>query len=231
MTISEILFEEFCRKREIKLEKILTGDERTPDYKIFVDGNEIIVEIKQIDMNPDEKQEYGKFKKGGIAAGSNNIGKRVGKKISDANQQLSKLTKGKLPSICIIYDNTPLGFHTDLNNIRFGMYGLATAIIAKSTDRSFKSYIMGWKFGTKRKMTKHTNTNTSAVAAMFRENENPEHPPYLIIYHNVFAKTKLKTEILAAIGVRQFTLSEAVEGKYQEWIEINDLRHKTREFT
>ncbi len=222
MIISEILFESFCNKRQIKYEKITTSEHRTPDYKVILSGIEVIVEIKQIDMNPDEKREYDKFRKGGIAAGSNTIGKRVGKKISDANQQLSKLAKGRLPTICIIYDNTPLGYHTDLNNIRFGMYGLATAIIAKPSDRRVRPYIKEWKFGTKRKMTRATNTSTSAVAAMFREIENPEHPPYLIVYHNVYAKVPLNPEIIAKIGLRQFTLPEEIEGKYQEWVEINN---------
>jgi len=39
-----------------------------PDYKIFVAGYEMIVEIKQIDMNPEKRQEYDKFRKGRIAA-------------------------------------------------------------------------------------------------------------------------------------------------------------------
>jgi hypothetical protein len=220
-TYSEMLFEEFCSKRKIKFNKISPEEKRTPDYRVFIFGNEIIAEIKQIDMNPEEKQEYDKLKKGGIAVGSNTIGKRVGKKITDANQQLAKLTSGRLPSICIIYDNTPLGYHTDPDNIRFGMYGLPTAIIAKSTDRSFRSSIIDWIFGKNRRMTRNTNTSTSVVAAMFREIDDSEHPPYLVAYHNVYAKIELKSEILAKIGVRQFTLSEDTEGKYQEWIEIS----------
>ena len=220
-TYSEMLFEEFCSKRKIKFDKISTGENRTPDYRVFIYGNEIIAEIKQIDMNPEERQEYDKFKKGGMAVGSNTIGKRVGKKITDANQQLSKLTSGRHPAICIIYDNTPLGYHTDPDNIRFGMFGLPTAIIAKSTDRSFKSSLIDWIFGKNRKMTRNTNTSTSVVAAMFREIDDSEYPPYLIAYHNVYAKIELKSEILAKIGVRQFTLSEDTEGKYQEWIELS----------
>ncbi len=221
-TISEILFEDFCNRCQIQIERISTSEIRTPDYKICLPGEKIIVEIKQIDMNRDEKREYEKLCKGDIAKGSNTIGKRVGKKISDANQQLAILTSGKLPSICIIYDNTPLGYHTDPNNIRFGMYGLATAIIAKPSDRRIKPYIKEWKFGPKRKMTRTTNTSTSAVAAMFREIDNPEHPPYLVLYHNVFAKVRMKPEPIAKIGVRQFTLDDDVEGKYQEWVEINN---------
>ena len=182
---------------------------------ICIIGNEIIAEIKQIDMNPEEKQEYDKFKEGGLAAGSNTIGKRVGKKITDANQQLSKLTRGKLPSICIMYDNTPLGYHTDPNNIRFGMYGLPAAIIAKSTDRSFKSSILDWKFGKNRKMTRNANTNTSVVAAMFREIDDPEHPPYLVAYHNVYAKIELKSEIqeLDNYPIKKPIKSDKKEGK------------------
>jgi hypothetical protein len=221
-TISEMLFQEFCDKRKIIFEKISTGEDRTPDYSVFICGNEIIVEVKQIDMNPKEQQEYKKFREGEMAAGRNTIGKRVGKKITDANQQLSKLTMGKLPSLCIIYDNTHLGYHTDPNNIRFGMYGLPTAIISKSMDSRFKSSIIDWRFGKNRKMTREANTNTSVVAAMFREIDNPEHPPYLVAYHNVYAKIKLKSEILKRIGVRQFTLNEDAVGNYQEWHEILD---------
>lgn len=193
---------------------------RTPDYRIHLAGVEIIIELKQIDMNQEEKREYQKFCKGGIAQGSNTIGKRVGKKITDANQQLTRLTCGTIPSMCIVYDNTPLGYHTDPNNIRFGMYGLATAKIVMPSDRRLSPYIKEWKFGPNRRMTLDTNTSTSVVAAMFREIDNPEHLPYLVVYHNVFANIPLNPTILKELGARQFTLGNNIEGEYQEWIAI-----------
>ena len=68
---------------------------------------------------------------------------------------------------------------------------------------------------------RNANTNTSVVAAIFREIDDPEYPPYLVAYHNVYAKIELNSEILAKIGVRQFTLNEDTEGKYQECVEIS----------
>jgi hypothetical protein len=45
--------------------------------------------------------------------------------------------------------------------------------------------------------------------------------PYLLIYHNIFATSPLPPEWLRLYGIRQFTLAEAVPGKYQDWVEVS----------
>jgi len=49
-TTSEILFEDFCKRRNILCNKIPESISATPDYRINYKGNELIVEIKEIDL-------------------------------------------------------------------------------------------------------------------------------------------------------------------------------------
>lgn len=50
-TKSENIFEEFCKENNLQWEKILERDDPTPDYKVLLDAETIIVEVKQIDQD------------------------------------------------------------------------------------------------------------------------------------------------------------------------------------
>jgi len=48
-TLSEQLFEQYCRENGIRIEKIRRDKNRTPDYDIYPSGKRVVVEVKQID--------------------------------------------------------------------------------------------------------------------------------------------------------------------------------------
>ena len=104
MTLSETLFEKFCSDSEIKCVFIQTGETKTPDYELTIDGQQIIVEIKETNRNKDE-QEYDRLiKEQGFAVGTNTPGDRVREKIRKASPQIKKLTTGIKPSILVLFD-------------------------------------------------------------------------------------------------------------------------------
>ena len=45
MTESEELFEEFCTGLGIRFERVKTGDEQTPDYRMWPSGVEVVCEV------------------------------------------------------------------------------------------------------------------------------------------------------------------------------------------
>ncbi len=219
-TQSEILFEKFCTAVGIEFKEVPTKEEKTPDYSIFPNGNEVVVEVKQIDPNPTERKEEEKLRRGGIAIGRRIPGDRVRKKISEANPQISARAKGKLPSLLVLYSNVYLAYHTDPYHIRVGMYGIDTFILTVPKDFQQSPHIIDRRFGSKRRMTPKHNTSISAVGVIYLDPPGSLESPRLAVYHNVFAEIPLPTEYLRPFGVKQFTLPEVMSGKYQEWVEV-----------
>ena len=66
-TISEKLFEQYCRDLSIPCESIETEEGvRTPDYQQTLAGHQVIVEVKQIDPNDEEVRLMKQFEERGI---------------------------------------------------------------------------------------------------------------------------------------------------------------------
>lgn len=51
MTLSEQKFEEFCKTNGIPLERVAPEERETPDYDVWIDGQRIVVEVKQLDRS------------------------------------------------------------------------------------------------------------------------------------------------------------------------------------
>jgi len=55
-TISELLIEKFCEMKGIIYKRIAPDGKKIPDYDFFIDNRKIVVEIKQMDPNPEESK-------------------------------------------------------------------------------------------------------------------------------------------------------------------------------
>jgi hypothetical protein len=55
-TISEREFEAFCTTRSIPFERIQETSKRTPDYELVLGSDRVVVEIKEADRNPEERE-------------------------------------------------------------------------------------------------------------------------------------------------------------------------------
>lgn len=220
-TESEILFEAFCNQNGIRVVPIPTKSkegEETPDYDVYIYGQKVVVEIKQIDPNREEIIQQGLLDSQGFATYDvGTPGARVRSKITAGASQIRVRAKGKHPSMLVLYNNVLLTDHANPYCIRVAMYGLETHVLGVPKEMDKSPYLIDKKFGPKRKMTKSENTSISAVTLLV---DAAKGVPKLFIYHNIHAEIPLTPEMFRPYGVRQFTLEEKVAGRFQDWKEI-----------
>jgi hypothetical protein len=56
MTLGERALVDFCETNRVPIKRILEGDKKEPDYEMSVGKQQIFVEVKDLDLNPEEKQ-------------------------------------------------------------------------------------------------------------------------------------------------------------------------------
>lgn len=210
-TQSEQLLEEYCVNSGLAFKRIPEGPGRTPDYELTIEGQRIIVEVKEIIPNKEEKESY--------KATKNTPGDRVRKKTRDSNAQVKARTEGIYPSILVLFDPHWEGIG-DLSdyNIRVAMYGLEQMHLAVPRYRSVSPYPTGWSYGPKRKMTENDNTSISAVGVLFTP--GPDNIA-LDVFHNKYAAVPLDRVLLAKHGIRQFELEDGVRATIADWKEVD----------
>lgn len=209
-TQSEVWFEEFCTTVRIGFERVEEEEQKTPDYRLYIDSQVIIAEIKEFARNKEECESDRLLEERGYGSVmSNTPGDRVRKKISDSSSQIKARTQGKHPSILILcdikYGCGQVSGHTDPYNIRVGMYGLEQIHISVPQDLNISPYATGMSYGPKRKMTETQNTTISAIGVL----STPAHDDiHLDVYHNIYAAHPLYPTLMATYGIRQFSLVE-----------------------
>jgi hypothetical protein len=217
-TVSEIFFEKICKRRGISFHPIERGKNRTPDYRILLAGTEVIVEVKQLDLNKEDKERYEQvFKEGKIVTFFPRAKSRFREKIKSSSGQLKNITKGVLPSILVLFDNTGGFSCLDKYSILTGMYGDETLAVMMPDNPEFDPVMNGCYFGGNRQMTERERRYISAVGLIRMNNDND---PELDLYHNIFASLPLKAEIVVSIASRQYTLPQGNTEVFREWVEI-----------
>ena len=102
-TQSEKWFEEFCGKARIAYKRIAEGKCKTPDYELTIDGQCIIVEVKEITRNKGERESDRLLSARGYGEVlCNTPGDRVRKKIADSSPQIKALAQGRCPSMLVL---------------------------------------------------------------------------------------------------------------------------------
>ena len=84
LTQSEQLFETYCAANRIRYKRIATSEQRTPDYDIFLPRRKVVVEVKEITPNAEERAADA-IRAGQFAVTSLTPGERIRKKIADAS--------------------------------------------------------------------------------------------------------------------------------------------------
>src|SRR6266540_4589012 len=165
-TISEQLFERFCRDNGILFKRLDVSNEsgiKSPDYEIFTPSGAMIVEVKQLDPNEDDKRFYNQLLSKGITdIRGKEPGTRIRGKINHAIPQLKVAAKAGKPAIIALCSNIILDAkYIDQYDILIGMYGLEVATIVLPNNRSQKPYVAHIKFGGKKKVSPQFNTTLS----------------------------------------------------------------------
>ena len=165
LTISEILFEQFCKDNSILYSRIEREQNRTPDYEVCFGEHHIIAEVKQTDQNEKDKELREQVRSRGTASGWEESGRRVRIKIDSAKNQLKYK---ECPAILVLYDNVPIG-SVDADDIKTAMYGHETirlSIFENPDGRSVEIENVG--FGSGRKFTQICNTTFSGIALLYK---------------------------------------------------------------
>jgi hypothetical protein len=217
-TMSEEVFEDFCARRGIVCHRVPEGEARTPDYELICGDVQIVVEVKEIAANREERESDRVLAERGYGnVLSHTPGERVRKKVADCSPQIKARTVGIHPSILVVFERGRVVGHVDAYNIRVAMYGLEQIYLAVPPIGAGSPYATGIGHGPKRKMTSEHNTSISAIGALFKTGPNETH---LHVYHNRFAYVPLQPTLLSSHGVAQFEIGEPTSGGASEWREI-----------
>jgi hypothetical protein len=215
-TKSENMFEQFCKELSIEFTRVPESNEKyvkRPDYEVVINSTKILVEVKQIDPNQEEKENQNKLANGEMVTSSLKPGDRIRKKIHEANPQLRELLNGrKIPCILVVLNNTYHDQHTERYSISIAMQGFDTIdiVIPKNPE---KNIIIGNVYSGKDKaMRSDVNTTISAIAIF-----NTFKDPFCLdIYHNRFAKIPINPDILKIDRIQQFELKENAQNSLND---------------
>ena len=214
-TASENYFERLCAERRIPLDRIPEGYGKTPDYKLTIEGQTIITEVKEITMNKEEQESDSVMQERGYGnVLSTTPGDRVRKKISEALPQIKARSKGIYPGLLVLFDRGFVAGYLDPYCIRVAMYGLEQIHIVVPIDPSISPYSAGMSFGPKRKMTQVHNTSISAIGVLFATGSDEL---LLHVYHNRYAAVPLQPELFARHDIPQSRLGEGAPGTTSKW--------------
>ncbi|MHB1790982.1 MAG: hypothetical protein ACYCSD_01100 [Acidiferrobacteraceae bacterium] len=104
-TQSEQWFEDYCTQVGIGYTRIPEERCKTPDYELTMDGQTVIVEVKELCPNPAEQESDRVCKRRGYGnILSTTPGDRVRKKITETSTQIKAGTRGVYPSILVLCD-------------------------------------------------------------------------------------------------------------------------------
>jgi hypothetical protein len=216
MTVSEVLFEQFCQDNSIPYSRVEQGEFKTPDYDVDFGGHRVIVEVKQINPNEDDERLRDQVRSRGAAAGWDESGRRVRLKISSAKKQLKAGSQGQYSTILVLYDNVPVG-SLDADDIKTAMYGPETIkLLVPDDPEDERVKIENVGLGSERKFTPTQNTTFSAIALLFEFGGALR----FSIFHNLHAKHPITPSWLRRDTVRHFELGPQVQGTFPEWREV-----------
>ena len=220
MTKGEIGFQEFCKTNSVAFERISTSKDKTPDYKLIIRDTMIIAEVKDIEMNEEEKDVQKKMEAGQVRSwGPTQIGARVRDAIGKANRQLRKLTCGKFPGVLVLFDNRPWPFNVVWPyEIKVAMYGfeICDFSVSKGVSPPLLPIMTGRRFGKGRKCSPLYNTSTSTVGVM--QSNKPYKGCELVLYHNKHSSVQLSPATFSNIDmVKQFALRPNSSDGFGEW--------------
>jgi len=96
-----------------------------------VGKQQIFVEVKDLDLNPEEKQASRALKEGGMPLWGSPPGARVRTKIDKARRQLKNCAESGQPALLVLFDTRSFPFNTtEPYDIKVAMYGFETYVLS-----------------------------------------------------------------------------------------------------
>ena len=219
-TLSEILFEEFCTTNVLIWERIPRNPPyQTADYAVTLEGQRVVVEIKQFENNDEEKRQIAELEARGRCGVDGTVGTRIRNVITRGTKQIWNITNGKCPSILLLFDNRHEMFRYVFlsEEFLFAMYGPETRILRLHSDGVTKPALVGKKFGTRRKMSSTRSKHISALGLFYR---NKSGGVSITLFHNRFTNVPLKCSLFSGLSVTHFSVQTPNPEDFGEWQEI-----------
>jgi len=212
MTEGERHFVDFCLKYQFDYRPIQENPRsKNPDYELFPDKTPIIIEIKDIENNPEEKQAINDIASKGFAVwGSSRVGSKIRNKIKDAHLQL-KEGSNQSPTILLIFDdrNECVSVLSPYE-IAVAMYGYETLVL--NIDRSVSR-----RFGGGKQMTSSSRQYISAVGIL---NANLTIRLFLNWYT---ARSLPSSPLTKCPAVTMYALQREPRTNFDAWTEVQNI--------
>ena len=193
-THSETLFEEYCRTNRITCTRVSVSSERSPDFLIQIGQTHVICEVKQIDMNKNDRKVLAAVKAG--TPTSFYVTNRVRPKLKDVSAQLKKAALAGTPTMVVLYNNSPVYDYTEYSEILQAMFGRKSANITFSDSKNSGPVVSPPFFGGNRGLGPRRNTSVSVVAVL---KQDPTGQLQLCMYHNPHGKVPLDPAVFSEV--------------------------------
>jgi hypothetical protein len=205
-TESEIHFEQFCERNHFPLAAVPVSTTKTPDYTLTMDGQLVVIEIKEVLPTAEEIERYRLAAELGYGTVIGRTpGKTVRKKIGDCSHQIKARTDGRYPGMLVLWESGQCaGKHTEPYHIRIAMEGFEQVVISLPPIQSGERLsTLGMKHGGGRKTTPDANTSISAIALLCM----PGPDKFLLqVFHNRYAAIPLSPALIKSPEVIHYVL-------------------------
>ncbi len=203
---SETLFETFCGANAIPFSRVTVSKVRTPDFQIELLGTRVICEVKQIDPNTEDLSELESIQQGRTTA--RYVANRLRQKLKHVSGQLKRASGAGIPTVLVVYDNTPFKTYTAHADVVQAMFGRKTVAVSFPQDKALGPRVWGPFFGSDRGVGPRWNTAVSAVAIL---DGGPAGSLSLRVYHNPYAAVRLDPMLFVSLQARQPVLPDSTE--------------------
>ena len=219
MTISECLFEKLCGDRRIRFKRIIPhGNDKSADYRIWLQATEVIVEVKQIDSGDYEQQLHFNAEDEDSPFVQSNVVSRIRNKFDKAKNQLKRSSHGCLPTLFVLFDNTDGRSGMDNEDFLKAMHGDETVRISMTSSIPYPIIQeVAHIFGGHRKVGPSHNRFVSGFCRMLLDDKGD---PYILLFHNKYARIKLKSKTVKDLASQQFEKENSNENEYRYWKEV-----------
>lgn len=190
---------------------------RKPDFVLQIDGKTVVVEVKAIEPNEQDKRREGR--RDGFSDA-----RRISHKLRKANGQLQRYAKRSIPGIVNIIDCTGWGLLLVSYSIHVAMFGHDKLLV--SVSRNWRDYsdspppprIEDLRSAGAETLTYQHNRSISALLIFHRNQHSNTFVSQL--FHNHFAQNPIPPECAARFVDYQYKSREREGNPGAPWVEI-----------
>jgi hypothetical protein len=220
MTRSEQNTVKFFAMLGVELAPIATSATETPDYAATISGTEVVIEVKELTENEEEKRVLRRIESNEVFSyDSQSASKRLSGKITKANSQLKRLCGGSKPGLLIIQDTrsfftTSVMPFEEIKQAMFGQREIWRTVPTFQGTNELRT--VADLFGKGKSTTQTKNTHVSAVCLL---QENYSRGSFkLEMLHNPFARYPFPHGLLPREHVCECVIQSVHEYCQHVWL-------------